>query len=55
MVVLGSRVAPIIGRIGMDQCAVDVTDLPEAGVGSVVTIPTRRTTVSPEVPRLYDQ
>ena len=30
--------APIIGRICMDQCMADISDIPEANVGSVVTI-----------------
>ncbi len=45
--------APIIGRIGMDQCAVDVTDLAGVEVGQVAVVPTRRTVISPDVPRIY--
>jgi alanine racemase len=45
--------APIIGRIAMDHCTVDVTDLPEAELGDDVTLPVRRTAVSPDVPRVY--
>jgi alanine racemase len=46
--------APIIGRIAMDHCTVDVTDLPEAELGDDVTLPVRRTAVSPDVPRVYE-
>ena len=53
VVVINGQPAPIIGRIGMDQCAVDVTDVPEAQVGTLVSIPTRRTTISPAIPRVY--
>ena len=52
-VVVDGRRAPFIGRISMDQCAVDVTDVPQAQVGTLVTIPTRRTVISPDVPRIY--
>ncbi len=30
--------APVIGRICMDQCMIDVTDIPEAQIGSEVTV-----------------
>ncbi len=53
VVLIDGQGAPIIGRIGMDQCAVDVTDLPDIEVGQVVVVPTRRTVISPEVPRIY--
>lgn len=34
--------APIVGRIAMQICSVDVTDIPEAAVGDVVELPVRR-------------
>ncbi len=37
-VIVCSKRAPIIGRICMDQLMVDVTDIPEAEVGSIVTV-----------------
>lgn len=37
-VLINGKSAPIRGRICMDQCMVDVTDIPEAKVGSVVTL-----------------
>jgi alanine racemase len=49
---IGSAEAPIIGRISMDQCAVDVTDVPTAKVGSEVVLPVRRLSVSAEIPRV---
>lgn len=37
-VLIGGRRAPIVGRICMDQTAVDVTDIPEAAVGMTATL-----------------
>ena len=50
--VLGHE-APIVGRIAMDHCMVDVTDVPEVGVGDRVIVPVRRATVNPDLPRIY--
>ena len=49
---VGASPAPIIGRISMDQCCLDVTDVPEVAVGSPVTLPTRRVAVDGLIPRL---
>ncbi|MEA3403607.1 MAG: alanine racemase [Armatimonadota bacterium] len=48
------REAPIIGRIAMDHCTVDVTDLPEVELGDEVVLPVRRTAVNPNIPRIYE-
>lgn len=32
------KLAPIIGRICMDQCMIDITDIPEAKINSIVTV-----------------
>ena len=37
-VLIDGKEAPIIGRICMDQCMVDVTDLPGVAVGDSVTL-----------------
>ena len=37
-VLLHGRPAPIIGRICMDQCMIDISDIPEAKVGDAVTV-----------------
>lgn len=37
-VLIHGKPAPILGRICMDQCMVDVTDIPEAAQGDVVTL-----------------
>jgi alanine racemase len=39
---VAGRPAPLLGRIAMDWCCVDLTDLPEAEVGTEVTLPARQ-------------
>ena len=51
--VRGKR-APVVGRVAMQICTVDVTDVPGAAVGDVVTVPARRITASTRLPRLYE-
>ena len=38
LVEVQGRAAPIVGGICMDQCVIDVTDIPDASVGASVTI-----------------
>jgi alanine racemase len=45
--------APIIGRISMDQCCLDITDIPQAACGTEVVLPIRRVATNPAIPRLY--
>ncbi|MGD9497189.1 MAG: alanine racemase [Armatimonadota bacterium] len=52
---IGAHEAPIVGRIAMDHCTVDLTDLPKVGLGAQVILPARRTAVSPDIPRVYQQ
>lgn len=47
------RTAPLIGRVSMDQCCVDLTDIPEAARGDDVALPIRRVTTSAAIPRVY--
>lgn len=47
------RPAPVIGRISMDQCCLDITDIPEADCGAEVILPARRVTTSPAIARVY--
>jgi alanine racemase len=49
---VGGREVPIVGRVSMDQCCLDVTDAPAAQIGSDVVLPTRRLMVSALVPRV---
>ena len=50
---IGGRTAAIIGRISMDQCCLDVTDIAEADRGTEVVLPARRVTMSPAIQRVY--
>ncbi len=50
--VRGRRV-PVVGRIAMQICTVDVSDVPGVQVGDVVSLPARRITTSARLPRLY--
>lgn len=45
---------PIVGRISMTQCSLDVTDVPGVAVGDEVVLPVRRVTVSARIPRIYE-
>ncbi|HPP74266.1 MAG TPA: alanine racemase [Armatimonadota bacterium] len=45
--------AKVVGRIAMQMCSVDVTRIPDVSVGDEVTIPARRVTTSPLLPRVY--
>jgi alanine racemase len=44
---------PVIGRISMDQCCLDITDWPAIEPGTEVSLPVRKATVSPTLPRRY--
>jgi alanine racemase len=37
-VVVGGRRAPVVGRVAMDMCMVDVTAVPDARAGDVATL-----------------
>lgn len=50
--VRGKR-APVVGRVAMQTCVVDVTDIPGVGVGEVVTVPARRLMTSARLPRVF--
>lgn len=45
--------APVIGRVSMQMCSVDVTDISGVQVGDEVIVPARRTTTSSRIPRVY--
>jgi len=49
----GSRTAPVVGRIAMQEVSVLVDDLPDVRVGSVARIPARRLLVGTHVERVY--
>lgn len=45
--------APVVGRISMQTCMVDVTDVPDVQCGDEVLLASRRVTTPRELPRLY--
>jgi alanine racemase len=49
---LAGQPAAFLGRIAMDWCCVDVTELPDATVGTEVTLPARRLMLDSSLPRL---
>lgn len=51
-VTLHGRRCPVLGRVAMQSCAVDLTAAPEAQVGDVAEVPARRVTVPPNVARV---
>lgn len=50
--VRGER-APIVGRIAMQQCSVDITHIEGVTLGDPVTVSMRRTSAGAHLPRLY--
>lgn len=54
MVTVRGKRAPVIGRVAMQICTVDVTAVPGVSAGDVVTVPARRITASARLPRLYE-
>jgi len=45
--------AALVGRVSLNECAVDVTDIAGVELGDEVTVPTRMTTLNPVVPRIH--
>lgn len=52
-VIIRGRKAPVVGRIAMQTCMVDVTDIPGVQCGDEVLLTSRRTTTPRELPRVY--
>ncbi len=50
----GRRV-PVIGKVAMQSCMIDVTGQPGVKVGSVVELSARRTTINRQLPKVYLQ
>jgi alanine racemase len=53
LVRLGGSRAPIVGRISLNECTVDVTSVPEAALGAEAAVPARMTTLNPAIARVY--
>ncbi len=52
-VTVRGKQAPVIGRVSMQMCSVDVTDIPGVEIGDEVVVPARRTAASSRIPRVY--
>jgi alanine racemase len=52
-VTIRGQKANLVGRVGMQLCTLDIGHLPEVGVGDTVAVTMRRTTASPQLPRVY--
>ena len=50
---IGERGFPLIGRVAMQTCAIDVTGAPEIEVGTPVTVPMRRLAARQGLARVY--
>jgi alanine racemase len=50
---VGGQWAPVVGRVSLNECTLDVTDIPSAAPGDEVSVPARMTTLSPALPRVY--
>ena len=49
---IAGQPAPLLGRLAMDWCCLDVTDLPEAVVGTEVVLPARLIMLDSGLPRV---
>lgn len=52
---IGEFTAPIVGRICMDQLAVDITDAPGVAVGDIATLVDNRKDSRISAPRIAEQ
>ena len=52
-VTVGSKRALVVGRVAMQTCLVDVTDIPAVKAGDLVGIPARRLMASARLPRVF--
>lgn len=53
MVKIGERSFPLIGRVAMQTCAIDVTDAPDVAAGHEVIVPMRRLAARQGLARVY--
>ena len=50
---IGERSFPLIGRVAMQTCAIDVTDAPDVAAGAEVVVPMRRLAAREGLARVY--
>jgi alanine racemase len=53
MVTIRNHRAPIVGRIAMQTCAIDISKIDGAQIGDEVTVPMRRLAAGQNLPRVY--
>lgn len=53
MVKIGDRQFPLIGRVAMQTCAIDITDAPDVAVGAEFIVPMRRLAAREGLARVY--
>ncbi|MBM3498254.1 MAG: alanine racemase [Armatimonadetes bacterium] len=53
LVRIGDEHAPIVGRISLNECTVDLGGLRPCPVGTEVAVPVRMTTLNPAIPRVH--
>jgi alanine racemase len=54
MVTVRGKQAPVVGRVAMQMCTVDVTDITGVETGDIVDVPVRRLSASARLPRIYE-
>jgi len=52
VIVRGKR-AIVVGRVAMQTCLIDVTDIPDVSVGDTVVVPVRRLMANARLPRFF--
>ncbi len=50
---MGKNKTPFIGGCGISHLLVDVSEIPRANVGDIITLPARRTAAHSRIPRVY--
>lgn len=53
LVTVHGKKVPLVGRIAMQTCTVDISTLPQVQVGDEVILPMRRVTAGAHIPRVY--
>lgn len=54
VVTVRGKQAPVVGRVAMQICTVDISDVPGVEVGDIVDVPCRRLAASARIPRVYE-
>jgi len=54
-VTVRGKQAPVVGRVAMQMCTVDITDVEGVEIGDIVDVPMRRLSASARLPRIYEE